>query len=127
MVKHPAELYREGRQVRGEQRVSPNRGHGPIQSPVGQGGEDECHLGPVRPEPGRLAADIVIALLQEAPTLVKVPRVALGKRRARFLLGVQGLPLRGHWRWGSRKISRGGQGWAQAPELALSALTGLKA
>ena len=72
VVKCPPELYREGRQVGGEQRVAPNRGHGPIQSPVGQGGEDECHLGPVRPEPGGLAVDNIMALLQETPTLVEV-------------------------------------------------------
>ena len=57
VVKRPPELYSEGRQIRGEQRVAPNRGHGPIQSLVGQGGEDECHLGPVRLEPGGLAVD----------------------------------------------------------------------
>ena len=79
MVKRPPELYRESRQVGVEQRISPNHGHGPIQSLVGQGGEDECHLGRGIPEPGRLAADIVMALLQETPTLVEVPRVALGK------------------------------------------------
>ena len=105
MVEHLPELGREGRQVGIEPRVAPNRGHGPIQSPVGQGGDDECHLGPVGPETGGLGPDEILALLQETLTLVEVPRVMFGKRQVRFPLGVQGLPLWGHRCWGSRKIS----------------------
>ena len=109
VVKRPPELCREGRQIGGEQRVAPNRGHGPIQSPVGQGGEDECHLAPSDRNREGLASDEIMAFPQETPTLAEVPRVTLGRWQARFPPGVQGLPLGGHWRWGSRKILWGGR------------------
>ena len=81
------------------------------------------HLGPIRPKPGGLAADNIVALLQETPTLVEVPRVTLGRWQARFPPGVTGAGEAGR----ARRGRGGGQGWAQAQELAFSELTCPKA
>ena len=96
VVEHLPELGREGRQVDIQPRVAPNRGYSPIQSPVGQGGDDERHLGPVGLELEGLGPDEILALLQETPTLVEVPRVTVGKRGVRCgwgeLVGGLGVP-----------------------------------
>ena len=79
MVEDPPELFQEEWEINGHLWVSSHHCHCPIQGPVSEGGYDECHLGPIRPKPGGLAADDIMALLQETQTLVEIPRVTLGR------------------------------------------------
>ena len=102
VVKRPPELQGESRQVGGELRVAVDRCHGPIQSPIGQRGDDEGHFSTVRAEPGGLELKHESALAQEAPAPVKLPGVGFRGREVWLPPGVPGFPPGSCRRWRSR-------------------------
>ena len=84
VLEHLPEFPREPLEIGAQLWVVFDCCYGPVQGPDEEGGDDQGHLSPVRPEPGGLEAEVVIALPQEVPTPVELPGEALGQRKAGF-------------------------------------------
>ena len=93
MIKHPFELIGERLKIGRKLWVIPHSSHVPVQCPVSEGGDDQGHLGPIRPKPGGLKLEEQLALPQETLTLMKLPGVGLGGCRFGSHWESKGSPL----------------------------------